>query len=88
VGAIPKVIDAWSKAIEEREKYSPLVGAWYSEVGDLNRWFHMWAYESFEQRFAVRDETRQKGVWPPPGGIAPLKQANKILMPAACSPIQ
>jgi NIPSNAP len=88
VGAIPKVLDAWSKAIEEREKYSPLVGAWYSELGDLNRWFHMWAYESFEQRFAVRDETRQKGVWPPPGGIAPLKQANKILMPAACSPIQ
>ena len=87
-GAIPKVIDAWGKAIEEREKYSPLVGAWYSEVGNLNRWFHMWAYESFEHRMQVREETRAKGVWPPPGGIAPLKQANKFLFPAECSPMQ
>lgn len=87
-GALPKVIDAWGKAIEEREKYSPLVGAWYSELGNLNRWYHMWAYESFEQRFAVRAETREKGVWPPPGGVAPMRQENKILMPADCSPLQ
>ena len=87
-GMIPKVIEAWGNAIEERQKYSPLVGAWYSDVGNLNRWFHMWAYESFEHRMAVRAETREKGVWPPPGGIAPLQQANKILMPAACSPMQ
>ncbi len=87
-GAIPKVIDAWGKAIEEREKYSPLVGAWYSEVGNLNRWFHLWAYESFEHRMAVREETRAKGVWPPAGGVTPLKQENKIMMPAACSPMQ
>ncbi|MGE3539522.1 MAG: NIPSNAP family protein [Candidatus Tectimicrobiota bacterium] len=87
-GAIPKVIEAWSKAIEEREKYSPLVGAWYSEVGNLNRWFHMWAYESFEHRLAVREETRAKGVWPPAGGPVPMRQENKLLMPAACSPMQ
>lgn len=87
-GQIPKVIDAWGKAIEERTKYSPLAGAWYSEFGNLNRWFHMWAYESFEHRLAVRAETRAKGVWPPPGGIAPLHQQNKLLLPAACSPMQ
>ncbi|MBM3223122.1 MAG: NIPSNAP family protein [Candidatus Tectomicrobia bacterium] len=87
-GAIPKVIEAWGKAIDERQKYSPLVGAWYSELGNLNRWFHMWAYESFEHRLAVREETRAKGVWPPAGGVAPLRQENKILMPAACSPLQ
>ena len=87
-GMVPKVIDAWGKAIEEREKYSPLVGAWYSDVGDLNRWYHMWAYESMEHRLKVREETRAKGVWPPPGGIAPLQQQNKLLLPAACSPMQ
>jgi hypothetical protein len=87
-GIIPKVIEAWSNAIEERQKYSPLVGAWYSEFGDLNRWYHMWAYESFEHRLKVRAETREKGVWPPPGGVAPLKQDNKLLLPAACSPMQ
>ena len=87
-GAVPKVMDAWGKAIAERQKYSPLVGAWYSEHGDLNRWYHMWAYESFEQRMAVRAETREKGVWPPQSGVTPLRQENKFLLPAACSPIQ
>ncbi len=87
-GNIPKVIEAWGKAIEERQKYSPLVGAWYSDVGNLNRWFHMWAYESFEHRMAVREETRAKGVWPPPSGVAPVRQENKLLFPAACSPMQ
>jgi hypothetical protein len=88
VGAIPKVIDAWGKAIEERTKYSPLAGAWYSEHGDVNRWYHMWAYESFEHRMQVREETRAKGVWPPAGGVSPLKQENKFLFPAECSPMQ
>ncbi|MDA0770370.1 MAG: NIPSNAP family protein [Chloroflexi bacterium] len=87
-GDIPKVIEAWGGAIEERQKYSPLVGAWYSDVGDLNRWFHMWAYDSMEQRMKVRAETREKGVWPPPSGVSPIKQENKLLIPAACSPMQ
>ena len=87
-GDIPKLIEAWGGAIEERQKYSPLVGAWYSDVGQLNRWVHMWAYESLEQRMKVRAETREKGVWPPPSGVSPIKQENKLLMPAACSPMQ
>ncbi|MCY4652733.1 MAG: NIPSNAP family protein, partial [Dehalococcoidia bacterium] len=74
--------------IEERQKYSPLVGAWYSELGSLNTWIHMWAYESYDQRAQVRAETREKGVWPPPGGIAPLKQENKLLLPLSVSPLQ
>ena len=78
---IPKVIEIWGNHIEEREKYSPLVGAWYSELGALNTWIHMWAYESYDQRAAIREETRAKGIWPPPGGIAPLTQANKLLPP-------
>ena len=87
-GDIPKVMEAWGGAIEERQKFSPLVGAWYSDVGDLNRWFHMWAYDSLEQRERVRAETREKGVWPPPSSVSPIKQENKLLIPAACSPMQ
>lgn len=87
-GAVVKVMEAWGKAIKERQKYSPLVGAWYSEHGDLNRWYHMWAYESLEQRMAVRAQTREKGVWPPQSGVTPIRQENKLLLAAACSPIQ
>jgi len=87
-GDIPKVIEAWGNAIEERTKYSPLVAAMYSEFGALNKWMHIWAYESFEQRMQVRQETREKGVWPPQSPVSPIKQENKILIPAACSPMQ
>ena len=87
-GAIPGVIEKWSEHVPEREKYSPLVGAWYSDVGDLNVWIHLWAYASFEERLRVRAETRAKGAWPPPGGIAPLRQESKLLTPFSCSPLQ
>jgi len=87
-GDIPKVIEAWSGAIEERQKYSPLAGAWYSDIGGLNKWVHLWAYKSFEERSQVRAETRAKGVWPPPSGVAPIKQENKILLPMSFSPMQ
>src|SRR6266478_8279341 len=44
-GGIPGVIDRWSTQIAERIKLSPLAGAWYSELGGLNRWCHIWAYK-------------------------------------------
>ena len=87
-GAIAKVLDAWGKGIAEREKLSPLAGCWHSELGELNRFVHLWAYSSFDERNRVRDEARAKGIWPPPSGVAPLKQENKILVPAEFSPMQ
>ncbi|MCH7907610.1 MAG: NIPSNAP family protein, partial [Chloroflexi bacterium] len=87
-GDVPKVMAAWGDAIEERVKFSPLVGAWYSDIGGLNKWAHMWAYESFEHRMSVREETRAKGVWPPSSPVSPLKQENKLLWAADFSPIQ
>lgn len=87
-GDIDAVLDAWAGAIEEREKYSPLVGCWFSDVGALNRLVHMWAYKSFEERTRVRTETRATGVWPPQSGVAPLAQENKILLPYDFSPLQ
>jgi hypothetical protein len=85
---IPKVLEAWGKSIEEREKLSPLAGCWYSDVGGLNRFVHLWAYSSFEERQAVRAEARAKGIWPPDSGVVPLKQENKLLTPLSFSPMQ
>ena len=87
-GDIPKVVEAWGGAIEERVKYSPLVAAMSSDVGGLNKWVHIWAYESFDQRLQVRAETREKGVWPPASPVSPIKQESKILIPAESSPTQ
>jgi len=87
-GAIPQVLEAWGARIEEREKYSPLAGAWHSEIGGLNLWVHLWAYTSMDERARVRAETREKGVWPPPGSATPIQQENKILTPFSFSPMQ
>ena len=44
-GEIPKVLEAWSKAIEEREKFSPLAACWTNELGRLNKFVHIWVYK-------------------------------------------
>ena len=87
-GEVPRVLDAWADGIAERKKLSPLAGCWYSEIGDLNRFVHLWAYRSFDERARVRREARERGIWPPPSGVAPLKQENKLMLPFDFSPMQ
>ena len=88
-GAIPAMIDRWAAKIEERVKLSPLVGAWYSEIGGLNKWVHIWAYADMNERQRIRGEAVARGIWPPgsPAGTL-LKQETKLVLPAACSPLQ
>jgi hypothetical protein len=89
-GAIPGVIERWSAKIGERIKLSPLVGAWYSEVGVLNKWVHIWAYKDANHRAQVRAEAVAKGIWPPGSAAAGvmLKQENMLVVPASFSPLR
>jgi hypothetical protein len=89
-GALPAVIERWAGAIGERVKLSPLVGAWYSEIGGLNKWVHIWAYKDLAERQRVRAEAVERGIWPPPsaGPGLLLKQENKLVMPASFSPLR
>lgn len=88
-GSIPGLIERWSEKIEGRQKFSPLIGGWYSEFGALNKWVHIWAYKDANERFAVRAAAAAGGNWParnPPGVV--IKQENAIVMPSAFSPIR
>lgn len=89
-GALPGMMERWAAKIDERVKLSPLVGAWYSELGGLNKWVHIWAYKGAAERQRIRAEAVAKGVWPPGGAASGLviKQENKLVMPAACSPLR
>jgi hypothetical protein len=86
-GETPQVIDTWGKAIEERKKLSPFIGAWYTELGGLNKWAHLWAYPSLEERSRVRKEAVETGVWPPKKAPKPRTQANQLFMPFPFSPL-
>ncbi len=88
-GTLPEIMKRWEPKLPERQKLSPLVVAGNVDVGEANRFIHIWAYSSLDQRTAVRAKAIELGVWPPAGGAEYLlSQANKILMPAAFSPMQ
>ena len=89
-GALPGMMERWATKIDERVKLSPLVGAWYSEFGALNKWVHIWAYKDAAERQRIRSDAVARGIWPPGGAAAGLvlKQENKLVMPADCSPLR
>ena len=88
-GAVPGMIDRWAVKIDERVKLSPLVAAWYSEIGGLNKWVHIWAYKDAAERQAIRAEAVARGIWPPgsPEGTL-MKMENMLVVPAAFSPLK
>jgi hypothetical protein len=88
-GALADTAKGWEAKTPERMKLSPIVLAGGVEFGKANGFIHIWAYSSLDQRAAIREEARQKGVWPPPGSPDRLiTQDNKILLPASFSPLQ
>ncbi len=89
-GALPGMIERWVAKIDERVKLSPLVGAWYTEFGSLNKWVHVWAYKDAAERQRVRADAVARAIWPPGGAASGLvlKQENKLVMPASFSPLR
>jgi hypothetical protein len=88
LGAMPQVRKNWEAALPARLKLSPLVIAGSVEFGRANGFIHVWAYESLDQRMKVRAEAIAAGIWPPRGGEELVTQENKILLPAAFSPLR
>lgn len=78
----------WDEHLPGRTALSPLVGCFSSDVGALNRWMHIWAYKSLDERMAVRQEVAAKGTWPPPGDSPVVKQETMIALAAPFSPVR
>ncbi len=87
-GTIPTVIERWSEAIAHREKYSPLAACWYTDIGALNRWTHIWPYESLQERDRVRAESFKDPHWPPDTREFLVSQESRILTPTDFSPMR
>ena len=87
-GAMPTVLERWAKAIPARTQLSPLAACWYSDLGTLNKFVHIWPYTSLDERTRVRVEAAQLPHWPPDTKELLLTQQNKIVLPAAFSPMQ
>jgi hypothetical protein len=88
-GTLPDVAKGWESKIAERAKLSPMVLAGGVDFGTANGFVHIWAYPSLDTRAQVRADAVKRGLWPPPGGGDRLiTQDNKIMLPAAFSPLQ
>ena len=87
-GTLPEVLAAWGQAIAEREKYSPLAACWHTEGANPERFIHVWPYKDLVARERTRQEAIKGGVWPPKARNFPIRQENKVLLPAAFSPLR
>ena len=55
----------------------------------MNKFIHTWVYKDLNERARVREEARTSGgAWPPQAGVRPIRQENKLLVPAAFSPVR
>ena len=96
-GSIPKVIETWDEIAPERMKMSPLVGAWYSDIGPLNEWIHIWAYKDQGERERIRAAASKAGIWPPsvvdkrlnrePRAVT-VRMQNMLVVPTPFSPLR
>lgn len=85
---IPEVVRLWSEAVPYREKYSPLAACWHGELTGLTKWIHIWPYRDLGDRERVRAEASQEPHWPAPTMDFLVKMENKLLIPAAFSPMR
>lgn len=87
-GAMPTVLERWAKALPARTALSPLAACWYSDLGTLNTFVHIWPYASLDERARIRTEAAALPSWPPGTRDLLVSQESKIVLPAAFSPMQ
>lgn len=95
-GQLPVMMKNWEAALPTRLKFGPITALWYSELGGLNKWIHIWPYKSLDQRNEVRDQAHKSGGWPPSARAKtdgrPIEtlvaQENKIVVASSFSPIK
>ena len=86
-GSMDKVLKIWEAAVPHREEYSPLAAGMYTDIGGLNKWVHIWPYKDLAERNNIRAEAVKNPNWPPPTQEFLVSMENKLLVPAACSPM-
>ena len=87
LGQMAEVVRRWGESIAERQTLSPLAAGWYTDLGPLSIWIHVWPYKDLGERARVRASAQQLKNWPPPARELYTSQENKILVPADFSPL-
>ncbi|ODQ65137.1 NIPSNAP-domain-containing protein [Nadsonia fulvescens var. elongata DSM 6958] len=81
----------WQQGLQCRQDVMKPFGAWFTQLGDLNKVYHLWQFESLEHRRAARQKC-----WDLPGWAESVeetikvtdKMASNILVPLDFSPLK
>ena len=84
-GMLADMVKNWGNYLEDRVKVSPLGAVWFSYLGPLNQFIHIWPYKDAGDRERVREETHKLSTWPPPTRQYLAKQENALVVPASFS---
>ena len=91
-GAFEGIIERWAPSIEQRVKFSPLVGVWYCEDEYVGHLVHVWAYRDANDWQTIRHAMLKTDFWPPRGRAGEqdllLRQNSLIALPASLSPLR
>src|SRR5271155_786350 len=85
-GSIAEAEKRFGASLPVREKHSKLAAFWHTEVGPLNQIIHVWTYDSFEHRAAVRAAASKEEGWPPAIREFVLEQQSEVFVAASFSP--
>jgi hypothetical protein len=82
-GGVAECQEQWSLDLPARAKHATLVFCGTSDIGELNRWFHIWAYRDA----AHRDEVHSRADAILARTPKLLNQELFLAAPAECSPL-
>ncbi|KAG2202651.1 hypothetical protein INT47_002083 [Mucor saturninus] len=54
----------WRKGLECRKQFCEPVGAWFTQLGELNTVYHMWTYPDLQTRKTTREDAWNTEGWP------------------------
>ncbi|XP_028397175.1 protein NipSnap homolog 3B-like [Dendronephthya gigantea] len=81
----------FQQGVEDRNKYSQLIGIWYSEFGELNRVYHLWHYRTPDERMKIRETAEKDEMWSETIRDCKLflsSMSSKLLVPTKFSPLK
>jgi len=91
VGKASEWLGHFKEVLPTRQKYSPLVGMWTTDIGPLNQIVHLWAYNDLNDRTEARAKVGEDPAWQAfLGKVVSLVHIphSTILYPAPTSPLQ
>lgn len=91
MGKAAEWIGQFKEGLKAREKYSKIVGLWMTDVGQLNRVAHLWAYRDLNHRAEARAQASADPEWQAFLGKSSslLADLQSIVMnPTETSPLQ